>query len=90
MAHIARAEEVEIGARETEVGFYEGDGLELKEILRERVLLALPMQRVCRQDCKGICPVVRPEPQSARLRLPAEAGGRPLGGPEAVLKPAAS
>jgi len=57
MAHIARAEEVEIGARETEVGFYEGDGLELKEILRERVLLALPMQRVCRQDCKGICPV---------------------------------
>ncbi|MEN6603483.1 MAG: DUF177 domain-containing protein [Bryobacteraceae bacterium] len=57
MAHIARAEEVEIGAREAEVGFYEGDGLELKEILRERVLLALPMQQVCRQDCKGICPV---------------------------------
>lgn len=56
MTRLERAEEVEIGAREADVGFYEGDGLELKEILRERVLLALPMQRVCREDCKGICP----------------------------------
>ncbi len=53
---LERAEEVEIGTRETEVGFYEGDGLELKDILRERVLLALPMQRICREDCRGICP----------------------------------
>lgn len=42
---------------EAQVGFYEGTGLELKEILREQVLLALPMQRICRQECKGICPV---------------------------------
>ncbi|MCL5746530.1 MAG: DUF177 domain-containing protein [Acidobacteria bacterium] len=56
MTRLERAEEVEIGEREADVGFYAGDGLELKEILRERVLLALPMQRVCREDCKGICP----------------------------------
>ncbi len=42
---------------EAQIGFYEGAGLELKEILREQVLLALPMQRVCQEDCKGICPV---------------------------------
>jgi len=56
MSRLERAEEVEIGAREADVGFYEGVGLELKEILRERVLLALPMQRVCREECRGICP----------------------------------
>jgi uncharacterized protein len=56
MTHLKRAEEVEIGARDVDVGFYEGDGLDLKEILRERVLLALPMQLVCRPECKGICP----------------------------------
>jgi uncharacterized protein len=39
------------------MGFYEGDGLELNDVLREEILLALPMQRVCREDCKGICPV---------------------------------
>jgi uncharacterized protein len=56
MTHVKRADEVEIGAREADVGFYEGEGLDLKEILRERVLLALPMQLVCRPECKGICP----------------------------------
>ncbi len=52
-----RSEEIELEAGETEIGYYAGDGLELKEILREQVLLALPMQRICREDCKGICPV---------------------------------
>jgi len=54
---IARSEEVEIDEGEAEIGFYEHGGLELEDILREQVLLALPMQRVCREDCKGICPV---------------------------------
>ena len=52
-----RSEEIELEEGETEIGYYTGDGLELKEIIREQVLLAMPMQRVCREDCKGICPV---------------------------------
>ncbi len=42
---------------EIELAFYEGDGLDLKEVLREQVLLALPMQRVCQEGCKGLCPI---------------------------------
>jgi uncharacterized protein len=57
VSSIARAEEVEIDEGEAEIGFYEGGGLELEQILREQVLLALPMQRVCSDACKGICPV---------------------------------
>ncbi len=57
MSHIARDEEVEIDEGEAEMGFYEGAGIELEEVLREQVLLLLPMQRVCNTDCKGICPV---------------------------------
>jgi len=53
---IAREEEVEIGEEEAEMGFYENGGLELEDILREQVLLSLPMQRVCHDLCKGICP----------------------------------
>ena len=56
MSDIARNEEVEIDQGETELGFYEGAGMELEDILREQVLLALPMQRVCNEECKGICP----------------------------------
>jgi uncharacterized protein len=50
-------EEVAIDKSEAEMGFYEGDGVELNDVLREYVLLALPMQRVCNDNCKGICPV---------------------------------
>jgi uncharacterized protein len=50
-------EERGLNAGEAEMGFYEGDGLELTDVLREYVLLALPMQRVCSENCKGICPV---------------------------------
>jgi uncharacterized protein len=42
---------------EAQMGFYEGDGLELNEVLREFVLLTLPMQRLCSESCKGLCPV---------------------------------
>jgi uncharacterized protein len=53
----AEDEEVEIDEGEAEIAFYEGAGIELKDVLREHVLLAMPMQRVCRAECLGICPV---------------------------------
>ena len=49
--------EKEVDQSAMEVGFYEGDGIELNDIFREVVLLALPMQLVCDEACKGICPV---------------------------------
>jgi uncharacterized protein len=42
---------------EIEIAFYEGEGLDLMDILREQVLLALPMQRLCAEACRGLCPV---------------------------------
>jgi len=51
-----RAEEVSITEADTEIGYYEGDGLLLEDVLREQVLLATPLKLVCREDCKGLCP----------------------------------
>jgi len=48
--------EIAIGPSDANVGFYDGPGLELNDILQEQVLLALPLQRVCRAECRGICP----------------------------------
>jgi len=50
-------EELAIDEGEAEMGFYELPGLELEDIIREQVLLQLPMQRICSEECKGICPV---------------------------------
>lgn len=48
--------DISIDAGESEIGFYEGSGMELEDILREHVLLSLPMHQVCRDECAGICP----------------------------------
>jgi uncharacterized protein len=50
-------EEVAIDEGESEIAFYDGTGLELNDILREHILLSLPMKYVCGESCKGICPV---------------------------------
>lgn len=50
-------DEIQIAEKESEVGFYQGGGLELADIVRERVLLELPLQRLCSDACKGLCAV---------------------------------
>jgi uncharacterized protein len=45
-----------ISTSETEIGYYNGDGLVLEDVLREQVLLSLPEKALCRADCKGLCP----------------------------------
>jgi uncharacterized protein len=51
------SEEVELHEGEAEIGFYDGKGLELNDILREYVILSMPMHPVCSDACQGICPV---------------------------------
>jgi uncharacterized protein len=52
----AGKEELSVTAAEAEVGYYRGEGLQLEDVLREQVLLALPLKAICREDCKGLCP----------------------------------
>ena len=52
----AGKEELSVTAAEAEVGYYQGEGLLLEDVLREQVLLALPLKAICREDCKGLCP----------------------------------
>jgi uncharacterized protein len=35
---------------------FEGDEIDLGELFREQMLLAVPMTPLCREDCKGLCP----------------------------------
>lgn len=50
-------EETGLKDEEATVAFYSGNGLELEDLLREQVLLALPVKRTCQADCQGLCPV---------------------------------
>jgi uncharacterized protein len=52
----AEATERSITAPETEIGYYLKDSLVLEDVLREQVLLSLPVRTLCKPDCKGLCP----------------------------------
>jgi len=52
----AGREELSVTDAEAEIGYYQGDGLLLEDVLREQILLALPLKVICREDCKGLCP----------------------------------
>jgi len=56
LSAIAREEEVKLKADETEIAFYQGDGLFLADVLAEQVNLMIPMKVICRSDCRGLCP----------------------------------
>lgn len=40
---------------EMDMGFYQGDELDLEELLMEQVLLNIQMKPLCDENCRGIC-----------------------------------
>lgn len=50
-------DESEINDDDVGVSFYRDDMIDLGEMMREQFFLALPMKAVCREDCRGLCPV---------------------------------
>ena len=52
----ARGDEASISQAETEIGYYQGEGLLLEDVIKEQLLLALPVKLVCNAECKGFCP----------------------------------
>lgn len=52
----ATARETELNKGDLETAIFEGDELDLTELVREQILLNLPEQVFCSTDCKGLCP----------------------------------
>ena len=38
------------------VSVFDGKAIDVDEIVKEQILLAVPTRLLCREDCKGICP----------------------------------
>jgi len=50
------SEVAELTEAEMSVSVFDGEALDVDEIVKEQVLLAVPTRMLCREDCKGICP----------------------------------
>lgn len=51
------AEVAELQAEDMAVSVYEDNAIDVDDLVREQVLLALPTRALCVEDCKGLCPV---------------------------------
>ena len=51
-----RDETHELQAEDLSLSVFEGEEIDVDELVREQVLLALPSRVLCREDCKGLCP----------------------------------
>ncbi|OGQ33804.1 MAG: hypothetical protein A3F16_03885 [Deltaproteobacteria bacterium RIFCSPHIGHO2_12_FULL_43_9] len=48
-------EEVKLTKGDLDLTFFNGEEIDLAELLNEQLQLAMPYRPVCREDCKGIC-----------------------------------
>lgn len=46
----------ELQQEDLDLAIFDGEGIELDDLVREEILLAMPAQVLCREDCKGLCP----------------------------------
>ena len=54
--NIIDADNTSLDSEELEYIFYEGDKIDIKKILQEQINFFIPMNPLCRDSCKGICP----------------------------------
>lgn len=54
-AAVGETDNVELLTEDLGLSAYEGDSVDLDELVREQILLALPTRHLCRDDCKGLC-----------------------------------
>lgn len=55
-ADYASSSNAALSEEEMTVSVFDGEAIDVDEIVKEQVLLAVPARTLCREDCQGICP----------------------------------
>jgi uncharacterized protein len=50
------AEEVELSRTDLDLDYYAGELVDLEGILKEQIILMMPLKPLCTEACKGLCP----------------------------------
>ncbi|MEW6125446.1 MAG: DUF177 domain-containing protein [Acidobacteriota bacterium] len=54
-SHRNAREEHELKADDLSIAYYQGHLINLDDLVREQIELTLPMTRICRENCQGLC-----------------------------------
>jgi uncharacterized protein len=49
-------EQHELQQEDLDLAVFDGEGIELDDLVREEILLAIPGHVLCREECQGLCP----------------------------------
>jgi uncharacterized protein len=49
-------EEVELEAEELDYDFFDGEVIEVDQLIAEQIFLSIPFKVLCSEDCRGLCP----------------------------------
>jgi len=52
---LTKEKEAELNEADLDVSVYEDEKIDLTELVREQIILNLPEQIFCREECKGLC-----------------------------------
>ena len=50
-------EQHELSEEELNLAVFDGEAIDLDDLVREEILLAMPARALCNEECKGLCPV---------------------------------
>jgi uncharacterized protein len=78
------AEAEELAAPDLDLDFYTGEVLDLESIVREQLILMLPLKPLCAETCRGLCPGCGANLNQEPCACPAEKTDSPLA---ALAKP---
>jgi uncharacterized protein len=72
--HTEQREGDEIEAEDVHLSYYRGLEIDLWPLVREQIILALPTQPLCREDCRGLCPHCGANLNATTCACPASSG----------------
>jgi len=72
-------DEVALADRDMVIAYHDGDELDLGEMVREQFFLAVPLKRLCREECRGLCPTCGANRNEARCECPPPEAPSPFG-----------
>jgi uncharacterized protein len=72
---------------ELEMGWFQGSEIELAAYLREVAAVAAPVQPLCREDCRGLCPRCGADRNAEACACEAERPASPFAALEALRRP---
>jgi uncharacterized protein len=80
-------DEQTIDIEEPERAAFADNILDLTELVRQNILINLPLQPLCREDCPGICPRCGSNLNAGPCACPSEGAQGPLSGLRQLLEP---